>query len=55
MLLAGIQAEFRTGPPIKTLGGDGFVRRIFSPEPQFSKESTKDTKGYFEFFVLFVW
>ena len=42
MLLAGIQAESGTGPPIKTFGGDGLGSRISSPQPQFSKERRRD-------------
>ena len=45
MLLSGIQ-ETGTGPPIKTFGGDVFGSRDqFTPNPKFSKEITKDTKG----------
>jgi hypothetical protein len=41
---SGNPGEIRTGPPIKTFGGDGLEGRISSPPPQFSKERTKDTK-----------
>ena len=56
---SGTPGESRTGPPIKTFGGDGLGSRISSFAPQFSKERTKDAKdseSIFEFlnFVLFV-
>ena len=36
--------ETGTGPPIRTLGGDGLGSGIPSPSPKFSKERTKDAK-----------
>src|ERR671924_451148 len=57
MLLAGIQREFRAGPPTKAFGGDDlgaavryepFAETLFihasRPGPQFSKKHTKSTK-----------
>jgi hypothetical protein len=41
---SGNPGGIRTGPPIKTFGGDGLESRISSPQPQFSKEDTKFTK-----------
>src|SRR6266542_2778140 len=43
-VFSGNPGGIRTGPPIKTFGGDGFGSRIASPQPQFSKEVTKSTK-----------
>jgi hypothetical protein len=56
---SGNPGEIRTGPPIKTFGGDGLGSGISSRPLQFSKEHTKDAKdseSIFEFlnFVLFV-
>jgi hypothetical protein len=44
MLFSGNPGEIRTGPPIKTFGGDGLRSRISSLPPQFSKEDTKDSE-----------
>jgi hypothetical protein len=41
---SGNPGGIRTGPPIKTFGGDGLGSRISSPQPQFSKKVTKSTK-----------
>ena len=43
-VFSGNPGEIRTGPPIKTFGGDGLGSRISSPQLQFSKENTKATK-----------
>src|SRR4029453_6305581 len=42
---SGNPGEIRTGPPIKTFGGDGLGSRISAPQPLFSKEITKATKN----------
>jgi hypothetical protein len=41
---SGNPGGIRTGPPIKTFGGDGLGRLISSTQPQFSQEHTKVTK-----------
>ena len=55
---SGNPGGIRTGPPIKTFGGDGLRGRISPPQPQFSKERTRDTKDsevvIFEKFLNFV-
>jgi hypothetical protein len=40
-VFSGNPGGIRTGPPIKTFGGDGFGSRISSLRPQFTKEVTK--------------
>jgi hypothetical protein len=52
----GNPGEIRTGPPIKTFGGDGLRSRISSPQRQFSKKHTKNKlkEKFFPLFVLFV-
>jgi hypothetical protein len=53
---SGNPGEIRTGPPIKTFGGDGLRSRISSPQRQFSKKHTKNKlkEKFFPLFVLFV-
>ena len=41
---SGNPGGIRTGPPIKTFGGDDFGVAFRLPQPQFSKEETKSTK-----------
>jgi hypothetical protein len=41
---SGNPGGIRTGPPIKTFGGDDFGVASLLPEPQFSKEDMKSTK-----------
>jgi len=39
---SGNPGGIRTGPPIRTFGGDGLGSLISSPQPQFSKERRRD-------------
>jgi hypothetical protein len=43
---SGNPGGIRTGPPIKTFGGDDFGVVSLLPQPQFSKESTKVVDNY---------